>query len=265
MSSTIDPATSAAVEVTEFTDPGCVWSWSSEPILRWLRYRYGERVRWRRVLGIQIDDLGEAFPDRDPVASAEEFRAGWLEVAAYTGAPITERLEWMHRSTRPAARAVKAAELQGDAVAAATLRRLREAVFVLGRPADDEARIAAVLDGTPELDVERLLAELGTPAVVGAVQDDYVATRRPRDEVIGLTEPGPHPGAARSEGGVLRYAFPTLVLRGPVAVGDLLPGGVRGGRAGPARDRPPATRSGRGARPVPVAQRARPRAAHRWG
>ncbi len=55
------------IEVTEFTDPGCVWSCSSEPKLRWLRHHYGEQVAWRRVFGIQVDDLRLSFPDRDAV------------------------------------------------------------------------------------------------------------------------------------------------------------------------------------------------------
>src|ERR1700753_1370972 len=92
----------ATIEVTEFTDPGCVWSWSSEPKLRRLRLQYGDRVAWRPVFGIQIDDVKLSFPARDPVDGAEEWRADWLAVAAHSGAPITSRLEWMHASTWPA-------------------------------------------------------------------------------------------------------------------------------------------------------------------
>src|ERR1700754_2892671 len=141
----------ATIEVTEFTDPGCVWSWSSEPKLRRLRLQYGDRVAWRRVFGIQIDDVKLSFPDRDPVDGAEEWRGGrgppppppparrrarrggraaCRPAAAHPAAPITPRLEWMHASTWPASRAAKAAEAQGPEVADAVLRRLREGVFV---------------------------------------------------------------------------------------------------------------------------------------
>src|SRR6201999_2686363 len=150
----------ATIEVTEFTDPGCVWCWSSEPKLRRRRRQYGDRVAWRRVFGIQIDDVKLSFPDRDPVDGAEEWRADWLETAAHSGAPIAPRLEWMHASTWPASRAAKAAEAQGDAVAEAVLRRLREAVLVDGRPADDPERIAQTLRGVPDLDLGRLLDDL---------------------------------------------------------------------------------------------------------
>jgi len=205
----------ATIEVTEFTDPGCVWSWSSEPKLRRLRHQYGERVTWRRVFGIQIDDLKLSFADRDPVDSTEEWRADWLAVAAHTDAPITPRLEWMHASTWPATRAAKAAEAQGDAVAEAVLRRLREAVFVDGRPADSRERIAVTLDGVPELDLGRLLDDLDSPAVAAAVGNDFDLTRDPHPDVVGLKEDGPHPGAAKAEGPILRYSFPTLIISGP--------------------------------------------------
>jgi predicted DsbA family dithiol-disulfide isomerase len=205
----------SSIEVTEFTDPGCVWSWSSEPKLRRLRLLYGERVAWRRVFGIQIDDVKLSFPDRDAVEGAEEWRADWLAVAAHTDAPITSRLEWMHASTWPASRAAKAAEAQGDAVADAVLRRLREAVFVDGRPADTPERIAATLAGVEGLDLDQLLDDLDSGAVAAAVGDDFDLTRDPHPHVIGLKEDGPHPGPAKAEGTVLRYSFPTLIVRGP--------------------------------------------------
>jgi predicted DsbA family dithiol-disulfide isomerase len=205
----------ATIEVTEFTDPGCVWSWSSEPKLRRLRLQYGNRVAWRRVFGIQIDDVKLSFPDRDPVEGPEEWRADWLAVAAHSGAPITPRLEWMHASTWPASRAAKAAEAQGDEVAEAVLRRLREAVFVDGRPADNPERIALTLAGVHGLDLDWLLDDLDSAAVAAAVGADFDLTRDPHPDVVGLKEDGPHPGAAKAEGPILRYSFPTLIVIGP--------------------------------------------------
>lgn len=222
---------SARVEIVEYTDPGCVWSWSSEPWLRWLRARYGDQLAWRRVFGVQVDDLARTHPGRDPVADVEEFRAGWLDVAAHTRAPVTARLAWMHRSTLPASRAAKAAEAQGPEVAEAVLRRLREAVFVNGEPADSEARVIAALRGLPRsadadarasasrrgrpaLDLDRLLADAAGPGVAAALEADWAETRRPRAEVIDRSGPGPNPGAAKPDGEHLRYGFPTLIARG---------------------------------------------------
>lgn len=209
----------ALIEVVEYTDPGCVWSWGSEPQLRWLRRNYGDQLRWRRVLGVQVDRLSETHPTRDAVRDAEAFREDWLAVAAHTDAPVPVRLEHMHRSTRPASHAVRAAERQitpeHPDVADRVLRRLREAVFVHGRPADTQGRLADALVGIEGLDLERLLRDVADPDVIASVQADWEETRRPHPAVIGRTGPGPNPGGAKQDGERKRYGFPTLILRGP--------------------------------------------------
>jgi predicted DsbA family dithiol-disulfide isomerase len=205
----------AGVQITEFTDPGCVWSWSSEPTLRWLRRRYGDQVAWERVFGVQVDDLARTHPGADPVADAERFRQDWLAVAGHTGAPIAQRLRWWHRSTRPACTAALAAEEQGGAVADAVLRRLRELAYVDGTPADTPQRLADGLRGVPDLDVERLLERAAAAPTAARVDDHWARTRRPDPAVIDRTGPGPNPGAAKADGEHLRYGFPTLVVDGP--------------------------------------------------
>ena len=39
------------VEVVEYSDPWCSWAWGTEPKLRRLRWRYGDRLEWRTVMG----------------------------------------------------------------------------------------------------------------------------------------------------------------------------------------------------------------------
>jgi predicted DsbA family dithiol-disulfide isomerase len=207
------------VEVVEYTDPGCVWSWGSEPQLRWLRRHYGDQLAWRRVLGVQVDRLSETHPTRDAFRDAEAFRGDWLAVAPHTDAPVPLRLERMHRSTRPASQAVRAAERQ-DApehpdVSGRVLRRLRESVFVHGRPTDTAERLVDALAGVAGLDLALLLRDLEDRDVVASVQADWEETRRPHPAVVGRTGPGPNPGAAKPDGTRLRYGFPTLILRGP--------------------------------------------------
>jgi predicted DsbA family dithiol-disulfide isomerase len=196
----------AAVEIVEYTDPQCVWAWSSEPKLRWLRARYGATLRWRRVFGVQVQDLD---------GSAEAFLTGWVDVAGHTGAPIAPAIEWSSTSSRRACLAAKAAELQGDEVAERVLRRLREAVLVAGRPVDTPSRIADAVGGVPGLDLPRLIADAGSPAIRAAIRADFEEARNPDPAVIGLEHASPHPGAARRAGERLRYAFPTLVISGP--------------------------------------------------
>ncbi len=208
------------VEVTEFADPGCPWSWASEPRIRWVYRRYRNHVSWRRVFGIQLDGVEGTDSEEPP----EALRQRWLGVAAHAEAPIAPRLLRAHASTRPAARAAKAAEAQGTLVADAVLRRLREAFFVVGNPPDTRDAITLALEGIPGLDLAALLDAADAPEILEAIEADFEQTRAPDPYVVGLQGPGPHPGGARDDGtGRLRYGFPTLLLRGPSGHG-IVPG-----------------------------------------
>lgn len=214
-----DPRRSPLVDVVEFTDPVSPWAWGSEPHLRWARRHYGPTLSWRRAFGVAVDRLGDAHPGRDPVRDSEAFRAEWLAVARHTGAPVAVALERMSRTTRLAAQAARAAERQvapaRPDVADRTLRRLREAALVHGRPIDTRERLLDALAGVPGLDLGELLADLETSSVVESVQADRDESRRPHPAVLGRRGPGPYPGAAEPDGLHLRYAFPTLLLHGP--------------------------------------------------
>jgi predicted DsbA family dithiol-disulfide isomerase len=175
-------------DVIEFTDPGCIWSWSAEAELRRLRETPG--VRWRRVFGV---------PDR----GREDPLPGWREVVAETGAPLTAELHWIPASMLPASLAARAAEHQGRAIADAVLLALREATFLHGRPADTREHVADALRDVPGLNLPRLLADLDSPDVIFATNADQAEARRPR------------PGAlTRPEGDGVRYVFPTLIVDG---------------------------------------------------
>jgi len=199
-----------AGEIVEFTDPGCPWCWAAEPSLRWLARLYGPWMRWRRVFGVQLDGA----PGADGTEPASEVHDRWLAAARHGGVGVTNSLERIHASSRPAALAAKAAERQGPAAADDALRALREAYFLAGRPPDTEERIADALAGIPGLDVPRLLHDMTEPGVLAALQADWRETRDPHPSVIGLAGPGPHPGAAKQEEHTVRYAFPTIIVRG---------------------------------------------------
>lgn len=202
------------VEVVELTDPGCSWSWGSEPKLRLLRWRHGDRLRWRRVLGGLVGDMESYVRDFDPLRAVGRFTRYWRGVAARTGMPSPSALTHMYRSTEPACRAVKAAELQGEEVAARVLRRLRESTFVFGDPPDRLERIFESVAGVPGLDVERLAADLVSGEIERRFRDDWEEARRPDDLLRSLPE-GEGSGRARFGEGRWRYAFPTLIVRGP--------------------------------------------------
>jgi predicted DsbA family dithiol-disulfide isomerase len=182
-----------SVEIVEYTDPGCIWSWSAEPAIRRLRERPG--VRWRRVFGV-------------PRRGGEDPLPGWREVAAETGVPLTDALHWIPQSMLPASLAARAAEHQGRAIAEAVLLRLREATFLHGRPADTTDRIADALRDLPALDLRRLIRDLDSPDVIFSIEADRAETRRPRPEAI-----------TRAEDEGVRYAFPTLIIDDHVVSG----------------------------------------------
>lgn len=203
------------VEVVEVTDPGCSWAWGSEPKIRLLRHRYGERVAWRRVMGGLVEDMAVATDNFDPVASVPRWRRYWETVSGYTGAPWPATLRRMYTSTFPACAAVKAADRQGARIGDRVVRRLREAIFVFGDPPVSAASTAAALVGIPGLDVDTLLDDVEAPEVAAAFESDWETARNPDPYVVGLDDPGEGSGRAKRDGARLRYAFPTLVITGP--------------------------------------------------
>jgi predicted DsbA family dithiol-disulfide isomerase len=189
-----------SVEVIEFTDPGCIWSWSSVDKLS--RLRATQDVSWRRVFGV---------PGPRPGGPAEQ-HANWREVAAVTGAEIAPRLAYVSSSSLTESLAARAAERQAEAVAEAVLLRLREATFLEGRPADSRERIREALATVIGLDLDRLIADLDAPEVFASVEADRLETRRPPLDLIAG-------GVARADGDDFRYPFPTLIVNGRILPG----------------------------------------------
>ncbi|MET7420827.1 DsbA family protein [Dactylosporangium sp. NPDC005555] len=200
------------LEIVEFTDPMCPWAWGSEPTFGRLRELTGGRAGWRRVYGI-LFDLDDD-PPPDPAAETAWYHRFIENVSGHTGAPCPATLERVALSSWPASLGAKAAALQGfeDAV----LRKLREAMFLRGEPADTPERVLAAASGVAGLDLDALARDLASPGIEAAVRADWRETRRPAPEVIGLTAPGPHCGAAKEIDGGLRYALPTLLFEGPL-------------------------------------------------
>lgn len=227
---------SAALTVTEYTDPACPWAWGSEPKFEWLRGvlgcsavddgQGGHGVVWRRVFGILFDE-GEA-PAPDPAAEAAWYLEELREISGHTGAPFPARLGWVSASSWPASLAAKAAQRQGARAADAVLRRLRETTFLDGAPADTPERVLAALRapaGSPRtaealslLDLDALARDAASPEILEAVRRDRAETRSPCPEVFAIDEPARHPGRAKALGedpaDGYRYALPTLVLEG---------------------------------------------------
>ena len=201
------------IDVVEFTDPGCSWAWGTEPTLRLIRWRYGDRLNWRTALGGLIGDMNNYIPDFDPSRAAAKYIDYWGVVYEHTGMTYPVDLEWMYSSTDPGGQAVKAAELQSDEAAARVLRRLRESIFVFGRPADNTQRILDAVAGVEGLDVDRFRADFQGDVAAKAFRADWEETRRPNDYVMRLEGDRPGIGRAKNTEGHWRFVFPTVIFR----------------------------------------------------
>ena len=203
------------VEAVEYTDAVCSTAWGAEPLLRRLDWRHGHHIAWRKVMGGLVGDASTAKEAWDRVSAAEPMRAYWKRVWRLTGMPYPNPMHLMLRSTDPLGAAVKAAELQGQDVADAVLRRFRERIFVdgVGPQTPDEFDAATV--GVAGLDHARWRADQARPEVAAAYQADWQETREPNDYVRHLKHDSPMNGELKHSEGHDRYALPTVIFRGP--------------------------------------------------
>ena len=203
------------VAVVEYTDPWCSWAWGTEPKLRRLRWRYGDRLDWRTVVGDLVADRRLDRPDFDAERAAPKTAEYWSKVHAHTGQPWPVHLRWTPTLSEHACRAVKAAEQQNDAIAAALLRAIRESCFVHAEPADSVERVFALAATVPGIDLDRLQTDFGSDVVAKAFAADREETRRPNEYVRTLRETHEGKGNAKPDGDGWRYVFPTILFRGP--------------------------------------------------
>jgi protein-disulfide isomerase-like protein with CxxC motif len=206
---------SGTIDVIEYTDPICSWAWGTEPKLRLLQWRHGHRLQWRVVMGGLVGDASGGRADWDPVSAAAPMSAYWRRSSAYTGQPYPFPMHRMARSTDPAGVAVKAALEQGEEVAARVLRRFREATFVFGATPETVEHFVAAAASVPGVDVDRWVAAIGSDRAAAAYRADWDETRRPNDFVRNLTGDQVGIGSMKHSEGHDRYAFPTLIFRGP--------------------------------------------------
>lgn len=209
-----------SLNVIEYTDAMCSWAWGTEPKLRLLRWRFEDQIdSWRLVMGHLVED--EHMPERDPVAQAPKLQEYWKVVCDQTGMP---RPDPLHRSTtgsRASGLAVKAAQQQSEEAAQAVLRRMRQATFVDGQPADTVDRAIEAcrsIEGLDRieggLDVDLLAKTVESEAVVEAYRKDGEETRSPNRFVLELEGDRPGIGRAReARDGRMRFVFPTIVVR----------------------------------------------------
>jgi hypothetical protein len=166
-------------------------------------------------MGDLVADRRAGDPSFDPIAAAPTTADHWRRVHEHTSMPWPVRLRWTPSSSAVAGRAVKASRLQGDLLASALLRAVRESCFVYSVPADTRSRVLELAETVNGLDASRLADDMDSDRVAKDFGADREETRRPNDYVLGLRETHEGKGNAKPDGDGWRYVFPTLLFRGP--------------------------------------------------
>jgi predicted DsbA family dithiol-disulfide isomerase len=207
----------ADIDVVEFTDPVCSYAWGTEPKIRRLRWQYGHRLRWRRVMvGVLAPgwEVATGMTLDDP-ALPKLVTEYWRNVSELTAMPYPAWLSRTWVSSEEACRFAKAAERQDAVAADRILRRLRESWFVLSRPADTVERGLAAAAGVPGIDLALLARDAVGADVARAFRSDWAEARRPSEYVRNLADDRVGFGKAQMQDGRLRYGLPCVVLSGP--------------------------------------------------
>ena len=108
-----------------------------------------------------------------------------------------------------------AVRLRDEAVSRDALRRMRKAAFVFGCPPDTPERVCDAVRDTPGLDQDRFARDLHRRQAREVYPSDWEETRRSNDHVRQLQGDWPGMGSLNQIDGRDRYAFPTLLSRGP--------------------------------------------------
>jgi len=165
----------ADVRITEFTDPGCPWAYSAEPVRCRLEWLYGGQLEWQPRM-VVLADSPEHYLERGftPERQAEAYRS----IARAHGMPIDTSQRPRMAATRPACRAVVAARLHETALTRPLLRSLRIHNFA-GDALLDEPQMLELASSSAGLDRRELERWMSDPRVEEALEEDRRAARRP--------------------------------------------------------------------------------------
>jgi arsenite methyltransferase len=160
----------AAIEIIHYADPWCWWSWGLEPVLQRLKEVYGENLKITYRMGGQFESLQEWMKE---YGVDEHGTLDWIrESIELTRMPL--RPDYYLRtgvtSSYPACRSFKAAQLQGEELAARYLRRMMEAFGLECRKSTDDELIRLAKEAG--LDGSRLRKDLDTEEVANALEAD---------------------------------------------------------------------------------------------
>jgi len=190
------------VEVIHFTDPGCPWCYSAEPVRIALEERYGGQLRWRNV---QVGLHESAATMEDEGYTTAGLAEGYRKIHERHGMPFCVEERPRLSGTWAGARAVKAAEMQGPEAGERLLRRLRFAWFAEVRAVDEPGELRSLAADVTGLDVARFEGDLAAASSVAAFARDRAEARSPDPVALALEK------TAEAEDGP-RYTTPSYVF-----------------------------------------------------
>jgi predicted DsbA family dithiol-disulfide isomerase len=101
----------AAVCITEFTDPGCPWAYSAEPVRARLRWLYGGHIDFEARM-VVLSESPQDYLDKG--FTPDKMAAAFKQIARDYGMPIDTSERPRMAATLPACRAVVAARVHSD-------------------------------------------------------------------------------------------------------------------------------------------------------
>ena len=192
-----------AIATTLYSDPACPWAYSATPALTALRWRYGDQLQWRLVtIGLRDDTADIATTGYTPgrqAAGARRFRDRY-------GMPFAAAPRSRLVASGRGCRAVVATRLNHPGREFAALRALAFGWFTTANLMDEDAGIAAAIEGVEGIDPEAVVAALDSDAVTEAYEADKAEAR---SAAGGPTE---FQGKAAVSDGLVRFTAPSMIF-----------------------------------------------------
>jgi predicted DsbA family dithiol-disulfide isomerase len=163
------------VRITEYTDPGCPWAWSAEPVRRRLDWLYGDDVEWRARM-VVLAETPEEYEEKGMTTAKQA--ASFKQIAREHGMPIDTRERPRLAATAPACRAVVATRLHAPDHHRHLLRCLRVHHFA-GDALLDEPEMLELSAASAGLEFAELERWMADPRVEDELREDKAAAREP--------------------------------------------------------------------------------------
>ncbi len=188
------------MRIVHFTDPGCPWAFSAEPLRLRLDWTFGDQLEWDTRM-IVLARSGDEYARKG--FTPDKLAAGLRMIQGRYGMPIDVSERARMAGTERACRAVVAARLNAAELEQRLLRELRIQAMS-GALLDDDATIDAAAHAAG-VDPDELREWAKSDQVHESLERDRAMARDPRAAAFALDHK-----LAASENGGRRYTAPSM-------------------------------------------------------